>query len=660
MRTFKSFFIFESRRFFGMRNTILILLLLFLSLIFIQIGINEYKNTLNRKEKFQEFEITKVSHYINYTQYGAYGVRMLFVPSPISVFFINSSVIPDMTSYVDSGEQLKIYNPLKGQNIFALKKFGFSDFSGIILFFGSLLALFYGYETFNNDEYLKFLSTVSSKKRVFYSVLFSRIILMFLVFFVITSSAFLLIIINGLYVPMNVYFLYFILSILFISLFFFSIGTIIGTLRSKIIGITTLLSCWFLLLYFIPTAVNTYIASRSDLFTPLYKLEIDKLKILMDFEKRAIEKAGIFKKVDDAERELALNYWNNELKKILALEEDMRNQMKNNISLSQKLSMFFPPTFYLSLTNEISSRGYENLIDFYNRAQSLKREFVRFYMEKKFFSNFSKVESFVKGDENVFYAQSRLPGNFTESVFINLLYIVGLFWVSYSRFRKSLFILPNHENLESYPRELRLKQGEFKVLVSEGINLKNQLFNLFFGETEELRKKGSPIKVYIGDQDITENEEEDRNDFLYICHPENIPGDIRAGDFLAFIRRLMKKPRKKTEDLHATAPLDIKSILGKRFSRLSNPEKGEIILAILRMKQRRFYLIHDIARGMPIEFTIQLKERMEKLKDEGSLVIYLTPDEIINVKSIRKDRGFYESATWGQLVDHYKGLLDIK
>jgi ABC-type Na+ transport system ATPase subunit NatA len=114
----------------------------------------------------------------------------------------------------------------------------------------------------------------------------------------------------------------------------------------------------------------------------------------------------------------------------------------------------------------------------------------------------------------------------------------------------------------------------------------------------------------------------------------------------------------KTEDTQL--PASIKSITGKKFSTLKNHEKGELILSILRIKRKDIYLVHDAARGMPIEFTVQLKERMQQLKEEGALVLYLTPDELINVQSIKKGRGLYESSTWCQLVDHYKGLLDIQ
>ncbi len=652
MRTFISFFILEFKRFFGKRNIIIILLLLFFSLVFIQSGINEYKSILNRKDKFQEYERTKVSEYINYSLYGGYGIRMLFVPAPISAFFTNSGVLSETTSYIDSGERLKIYKQLKGKNIFDLKKFGFTDFSGIILFFGSLLALFYGYETFSSSEYLKFLSTISTKFKVFYSMLVARILMMLLLFLVITGSAYMLIRLNDLAVPLDKYVFAFALSLFLVLLAFFSLGTIIGTMKSRVTGIIALLSCWFVLLYFVPTAVNTYIAGRADLITPLYQLEMDKLKVLMGFEKKALEKAGKAKqgpKADDSERERVSNYWNNEFVNIQGLEENMQKQMEANISLSHKLSMFFPSTFYFSVTNEISSRGYENLIDFYTRVRKLKHDFVRFYIDKSYFSNFTEVESFVKKDENVFSAQSRLPRNFIAGVSVNFFYVLGLCWLTFYRFNRSLFMLCKNEAPNSKPRNMKMKKGQLKIMVSEGELFKNQLFNLCSGEIKEFARKGFSGKISIDDVDITV--EKNREDFLYLCHPEDIPGDIIASDFLAFTRRLTRGEKNGR---------NTKAVIKKKFSKLKHHEKGGIMLAALGMIRSPIYLIHDIARGMPIEFTVQLKKTMDALKEEGTLVLYLTPDELINIQSIKKGQKVYESTTWCQLVDHYKGLLDIK
>jgi len=638
MHTFKAFFILEFKRFFGKRNGMLILMLFLLSLLFIQNGINEYKNILDHKEKFQEIEESKVSSYISYRVYGAYGFRMLFVPAPITIFFNKSGVISDMTSYVDSGERLIIYNSLKGKNVFNLKKWGLTDFSGIILFFASLLALFYGYETLSNAEYFKFLSTLASPGKVFFSLLVSRIILMLLLFMFITAGCLLLFMLNNLHVPLDKYILYFLLLVFLISIFFFVMGTAFSTIKSKIIGLSSLLSIWFILLFIVPTVINSYIANQADVITPIYRMEMDKFKILSDFENRYIENEGPFtpgKKVTPSMQNRVLSFMKNEFVKLQDLEEDMRNQMERKISLFQGLSTIFPSSFYVSVNNEISSRGYENLIEFYKYVLKLKWKFVEFYLDKVYYTNFSKVESFIKDDENVFHSQSRLPGFFIIGILVTVFYIAGLFWVSYIRYKGALNSIHENADAPSMPADLELKKGQFKVLVSEGDLFKNQLFNRY-----------------------SRSEEGREGKFLYLCHPENIPGDIKSGDFLFFIKRLVQTRGKEPVELRLSAT--IKAISWKKFSRLKNHEKGEIILAVLEMKRKEIYLVYDAARGMPIEFTVQLKEKMQQLKEEGAMVIYLTPDELINVQSIKKRHGLHESTTWCELVDHYKGLLDIQ
>jgi hypothetical protein len=50
----------------------------------------------------------------------------------------------------------------------------------------------------------------------------------------------------------------------------------------------------------------------------------------------------------------------------------------------------------------------------------------------------TKVESFIKGDENLFYAKNRTPEGFARGVLLTLVYIIGLFIISYFRFKQSL------------------------------------------------------------------------------------------------------------------------------------------------------------------------------------------------------------------------------
>jgi hypothetical protein len=71
---------------------------------------------------------------------------------------------------------------------------------------------------------------------------------------------------------------------------------------------------------------------------------------------------------------------NNGFNRIESLEERMYSEMDCHIDFSHWLSMLFPTTSYQSCTNELSSRGYENLLSHYRRVRDLKNEFVRYIL----------------------------------------------------------------------------------------------------------------------------------------------------------------------------------------------------------------------------------------------------------------------------------------
>jgi len=660
MKVFKAVLMFEAKRFLCKRNSILLIILIILALAFLQYGIFEYKDILKRKEKFKEIEKIKVNSYVTWTQYGTYGFRIIFIPSPFSVFFINSGVIPDMTAYVDAGERLKIYLSLKGKNIFKMIKSNFTDFSGIILFFGTLLSILYGFDTFRGKEYLKFLSSLSSGRKVFFSMVLIRVILLFTTFLAIISCALLLALINGLFIPVDKFLGYFILMIFMVSLFFFLLGTVFSSIKSITMAITAVLSCWFVLFYVIPNAINIFIASRADLITPVYELELNKLKIVMDFEKRAIEIAGNFdysKKVSENDRKLCLSYLNNEFKQIQSLEEKMRNQMKDNISIYHGISMFFPTSYYISSNNENSSMGYENLDAFYTYVQHLKWRFVKFYVKKLFFSNFSKVIPFVKDEEIVFYAKPCISVPFW-GLFINIFYSTVLLLFSFYRFKKSLFDIRNFDNDIMDMPNVKLSSGEFKVFHVEGDLFNNQLFCLLSGISKKIKKmmykyKG---KFVINDVDMTETNS--KKDFLYLCRIDHIPGEIKVQHFFDLITNMMNVPKSNKEDI--TARFNINLFKHKRFKQMKKHEAGHMMLAILTMKKHPVYVINDAARGMCIDFAIHLKERMETLKETGALVIFLTTDDILLMRSDKPDFYFYETNAWCRVVDDYKRGKNIR
>ncbi|MCP4218486.1 MAG: hypothetical protein GY765_27880, partial [bacterium] len=182
--------------------------------------------------------------------------------------------------------------------------------------------------------------------------------------------------------------------------------------------------------------------------TSNYLLELEKLKILMGVEKDMFENVGppADAKIEIV-REQVEKHWNKEFKRFQDLEGRLQEEMTDNIRLFKYLSLSFPSTFYQSVGSEISSKGFENFIVFFQHVRQLKQQFIRFIIDKKYYGPSTKqlsadgkpvIESFIKNDENVFYADCRLPGGFGRGIFLTLLYSMLLFYTAYVLFKKSL------------------------------------------------------------------------------------------------------------------------------------------------------------------------------------------------------------------------------
>ena len=652
---FRWFFDFESRRFLCKRNLLIGILLYILSLGFLQVGIGDFFSQLDRKVKFQDIERKKVSLFVNYRQYGTYGFRTIFQPSPFSIFFHDSCVIPDMNAWVDSGERLRIYLPLKGRNIFELKKSGFTDFSGIVLFFGSLMALLYGLESYSSKEYLKFLSSMAGYRKVFLYIFLSRLLLLFLFMVVLIFLGLVVIALNGLIVPIGWYFFVFVLGILFIPFFFFALGTAFNRVRSKDVRSAAGLCLWFFLVFVMPAAVNSFIARKANNIKPIYQLELEKLKIVMDFEQYAIKKVGPFNagtKVKDDRRKIMLNYFENEFTKIQSIEYRMRNQMERNLLTLHGISLFFPTNFYLNANNELSSRGYENFVDYYMYMQRVKNDFVRYILDKVYSLNFSDVKTFRAGSQNVFHARSRLPGYFAWGSILNLFYILVLIQISYNGFKRSMFELPDNQNGEASSTNMQFKKGDFKVFCVDGELFNSLMYSLLSGQNRLLKKKELIGTVNIDGIDIVSKT--CKSGFFYLCSMEHIPRDIKVGNFFNFLSHILKVQKK--ELLEICEAFNIDSISGRTFKQLKKSQLGGVLLALLQMKKTGTFLINDIVRGMTAEFAVRVTELLNKFKDEGALVIFLTTDDILYLKSKTNGRQFYESGSWFKVVNTYKDL----
>ena len=463
---------FEAKCLFHWRNIAIISAIFILLAIFCIDGTSDYKDTLENIKSFQEMEKEKVSMHIYYTFYGIRGIRLLFIPRPISVIFNDTAVIKDMTAHVDTAEKLYISNSFKGKDLFS-DSGGYMDFSGIMFLIGSFLGLIYGYDITRKKDYLMLLADVSDSKNPAFLITVARVILLNLVFWVLSGLALLWLLVNGINI-VNTDYLLFMLALTLVITFFVFVGAIISTMKKKPTQFITLPVVYFLFVFFIPGLIqkSVYVEARNRLKS-IHNFEYGMLKTMMQLEKRLYERFGVFKEgkgeAPDNIKVAIQESLNNDWAKLKEMEKKRKEEIIKRIEAYQTISAAFPTTFYLSINKEISSKGFQSFDEFYQYAFDMKYNFLEFYIEKKFYNPVPKsgVEPFIKGNEDLFFAQSRLPGSFKFGIMVSIVWLGVLLALSWIRFYLSFSSRPGQQDKELY---LDLKKNETSVVITTDPN----------------------------------------------------------------------------------------------------------------------------------------------------------------------------------------------
>jgi ABC-type transport system involved in cytochrome c biogenesis ATPase subunit len=577
-------------------------------------GIIAYKSTLANKKVFQETERTKVSHYVFITQYGGYGIRLMLIPASMSVLFNNSTVFNELISNVDTGERLNIYTPFKGKNLFSEKSSGYMDFSGIIIIIGAILALLYGYDALQNAGYFKFISNFAGFKKVIAYVLIVRLILINTFFLLLTALSLLIILMVGINL-VNFHFIYFVFKVLLVITFFTCFGFFTGTLKRKALQVMVMIVFYLCFILFIPWTVNKIVSIRANGITSNYKMELEKLKIMMAFERKFYEQIGIFNSkeiADEKVKKLIEEVLNNEYKKFEDYENKMKHEMIDNIRSYQKVSSLFPTTYYVSSNYELSSKGYLNVIDYYAYNQSIKKQFIDFYVKKKFYSKIDRIESFIKGDMNLFYSKSRVMDGWWKGIFLTILYIFVLLISAYIRLKNAIYITPRKEPGGNQGIEILLRMGE-EICIHTDKNTTRHFFNLLSG-----KPTGFPGKISLDGINIVKRE---KKDFVYLCSPQALPVDITPAALVTFLKTLFNLSEKDLIDIKKGIRDDI---LKKKFGDIGAAQKVRILFNAALLKKAPLFLFDDFFNNLPRETIKGFEQELKALKQNGGLLLYMT------------------------------------
>ena len=581
--SFKKFFCFEASRSFGRIKVIILLLFFLLAVFCIQSGIDQYKDSLEEKKRFQEFEKVRVENFQYYAQYGTYGFRLFYLPGPTSALFSNAGIISTyLNALVDAGERMKIYEPFKGKNVFIDYTSIFLNLIGLIFMFGSFLALLYGLESYKDHEFLKFLVNLKdSRKKVFWFVFSSRLLLLFGFCLAITITAWVIFIINGFTgIDSDHLITYCLVSFLMLAFFLFA-GMVASSLKTIGAGVTIVFVVWLLFVFIIPSAVGKIVYNQAKSIVSTYEMELEKFDLLMEIEKKAKEQAGkldVEKTNTKIRQQLHEYFWNNEFKEILEKEQTMINEMKGVISFHHNLSLVFPTSFYLSVNNEISGRGYESLISFYEHVYKLKAGFIQYYAKKSFYSDEKTVKSFLKDGENIFYAPNFLPRNFGFGLLVSLLWLLFGIFISWKGFNRML------ERVHKTKREL--SPDELKK------NMTNVIFTSDKGILPHLIAK---LKM----QNIP---------FLSIPGPDSLPKDTKLKNLLS----LFELP----------VPEGMQEISDKYVYALEPDDKGRILSEIASSFKTEVLIFNNFLAGLSDDLITHFAGILNFLKKDRTIVYF--------------------------------------
>ena len=492
-------FIFEWRRILSRRNALKFLLLTALLWYCVFFSVSEYKTLLKEKEHFLSYEKMKFSMYLTYDQYGSSGFRIIAIPAKLSIFF-NSYNFFNMESDISTNEVVNINSQLKGGNFFKTI-IGYDDFSGILYLLGTILMVYFGVNTFPSRKYLK---NLAKKRYILYSI-FLRCIILNLIFALILSASILFAYLSGIDFSNNditIYFQYSVFLLLFLDLFFF-VGVLIAILlsfrRNAILWGSLI---WFLIIILVPEIQKIYIKKTATEIQRNESVNTRKLEGLYGYESKFFKYAETIKDKSRTEkRKLIKEYILKNYLKILEqnkeIEMKLMSSMKKIMNKISNHSLLSPSTYHTFLIREISSKGNTGYISFLNHVINIKEAFFHFYIENRY-ADYFKVRPFLETEKQVFYLESRMPGDYLSGILILLAYMLLVFIVI---MKVIDYKLKDEKGLMKEISITKIRKGELHFLQYKDIEIKEGILNyLRFKTNAEVI---SPINRHDFPSDIT-------------------------------------------------------------------------------------------------------------------------------------------------------------
>jgi len=594
-----------------------ILVFTLIAVIIFQAGLDKFNASKTSQESFVKNEQKRVAQYYNYLEYAKIGFNLISSPSIMMSFFHNSTTFSDMVTFIDAGARLILSKPQGEGNIFEKPTGAVLDFSWYLLVIGSLLMMCWAFFAFKNVPYMRFLMNFADSRSIFWGIMLSRVLLL-------TVSLAFIFLVLGLQLVSNgitpgkgemggilLFFLVAEMTLLFVLL----IGSFLGTCKSTVKGGIMAAVLWLTLFLLWPEFLNSIFSGAANrAMKPLYMNEIQKMNIVIDFEASAYEKTKGLKnpnEILELTKKLIESYWEGDYKKIEQLEKGIIERAKTFSARFHLWSIFTPATFYKSVNNEISSRGYLCYISFYIGANNIQRGFLRYYFDKRFYENDPQVKPFLKDEEYVFQLKSSLPQYFSAGLLLNLLYILIALGCTYSRFMRAVFPKPA-QSIDFDGIALVFKKRRFYSFSLW--NEDNSFLNQFFSALWLKKTKNVKMELTLDGKEITPGER-----IIYLPGPKKFPSNLKHLDLALIANRLTDRSAEEIKKLKNSF---LKNKMDRtRIGDIDYIDNAVLLLASTRYMGRSIYLLDDFIDRRYSSGIGDLMKNIVELKEEGKIII---------------------------------------
>jgi hypothetical protein len=442
-----AFLRFERQRLFHeKKNLIFLIFIVLFSLYFVWSGLNEYQQFQAEKKIFIKFEKEKITQITSYANYGAFGFRLLYEASPLNLFFVNSGVLQDVESNIDNFEAIKVESSFKGKKLF-VKRGYFKDFAGIPFIFGSLFMLYLGNLALVSPAHVRFMMGRLPLKKYYALTTLARLFWLNLFIIALGLSLYLLVQAGGVRftkLESGMFMLYLLFMVVLLD-FFYLLGQLTAVLvRFRKIFFLWLFIVWFICIFLLPEINRISVFNKSTSLESAEKVNLEKFRALMVLEKKFRDymkekPTASMDQIRQMQKKFAVNFLNNSYLQNMGRETKYLREVRKVISGHEWQSVLFPTTFYYFLTGEASGKGYYGYLDFMDYIMKLRNRFIQFYIQKRYETNDAVVESFVKGDENIFHSRSQLPNTYWIGLLATVFYGAAFLALAYWRLRRLVY-----------------------------------------------------------------------------------------------------------------------------------------------------------------------------------------------------------------------------